>query len=56
MRLVIKVILYEEQRMVQIDVFIRSEDGIRNYDVTGVQTCALPILKLQEIRAGNAIS
>ena len=24
--------------------FIQAEDGIRDYDVTGVQTCALPIL------------
>ena len=25
--------------------FFQAEDGIRAYDVTGVQTCALPILK-----------
>ena len=24
--------------------FFQAEDGIRDYDVTGVQTCALPIL------------
>ena len=24
-------------------LFFRAEDGIRDYDVTGVQTCALPI-------------
>ena len=24
--------------------FFQAEDGIRGYDVTGVQTCALPIL------------
>ena len=24
--------------------FLQAEDGIRDYDVTGVQTCALPIL------------
>ena len=23
--------------------FFQAEDGIRDYDVTGVQTCALPI-------------
>ena len=23
--------------------FFQAEDGIRGYDVTGVQTCALPI-------------
>ena len=26
--------------------FFQAEDGIRDYDVTGVQTCALPICKL----------
>ena len=26
--------------------FFQAEDGIRGYDVTGVQTCALPILGL----------
>ena len=25
--------------------FVQAEDGIRDYDVTGVQTCALPIWK-----------
>ena len=26
--------------------FFQAEDGIRDYDVTGVQTCALPIYGL----------
>ena len=26
--------------------FFQAEDGIRDYDVTGVQTCALPISKI----------
>src|ERR1022692_1028723 len=26
--------------------FFQAEDGIRDYKVTGVQTCALPILRL----------
>ena len=26
-------------------IFFQTEDGIRDYDVTGVQTCALPILR-----------
>ena len=26
--------------------FFQAEDGIRDYDVTGVQTCALPIFAL----------
>src|SRR3989442_2722928 len=28
--------------------FFQAEDGIRDADVTGVQTCALPILELRE--------
>src|SRR2546430_6002383 len=31
--------------------FFQAEDGIRDLTVTGVQTCALPILKLQ-VEAG----
>ena len=27
-----------------VSFFFQAEDGIRGYDVTGVQTCALPIL------------
>ena len=27
------------------DFFFQAEDGIRDYKVTGVQTCALPIFK-----------
>src|SRR2546426_2341719 len=30
---------------VVIFFFFQAEDGIRDYKVTGVQTCALPILK-----------
>ena len=26
--------------------FFQAEDGIRDYKVTGVQTCALPILRI----------
>src|SRR5690554_7405831 len=29
--------------------FFQAEDGIRDADVTGVQTCALPICKLVEL-------
>ena len=29
-----------------VSFFFQAEDGIRDYDVTGVQTCALPILGL----------
>ena len=28
--------------------FFQAEDGIRDIGVTGVQTCALPILQLQQ--------
>ena len=28
--------------------FFQAEDGIRDYDVTGVQTCALPIFKIMD--------
>src|SRR5690606_39600703 len=28
--------------------FFQAEDGIRDFHVTGVQTCALPILKAEE--------
>src|SRR2546426_348159 len=35
--------------------FFQAEDGIRDYKVTGVQTCALPICrdKIPEVRAGG---
>src|SRR6266446_3030821 len=32
--------------------FFQAEDGIRDYKVTGVQTCALPISKTRK-RTGN---
>src|SRR5205807_6501240 len=40
--------------------FFQAEDGIRDYKVTGVQTCALPILPLHLFRSieeqrGNAV-
>src|SRR5690606_40002584 len=31
---------------VQSGFFFQAEDGIRDFHVTGVQTCALPILRL----------
>src|SRR5256885_7164871 len=31
-------------RMYRIFIFFQAKDGIRDYKVTGVQTCALPIL------------
>src|SRR5256885_8161976 len=34
--------------------FFQAEDGIRDYKVTGVQTCALPIFPLQPSHLGSA--
>src|SRR5690554_7355564 len=33
--------------------FFQAEDGIRDADVTGVQTCALPILQLAKLGITN---
>src|SRR5256885_10926639 len=35
--------------------FFQAEDGIRDYKVTGVQTCALPILIARQRRASARI-
>src|SRR5256885_2942918 len=35
--------------------FFQAEDGIRDYKVTGVQTCALPILALLSIGLASAL-
>src|SRR5690606_39336609 len=37
------------------DFFFQAEDGIRDFHVTGVQTCALPILRIdgvEDVRVG----
>src|SRR5262249_58571722 len=40
-----------ENRMAVLDIFFfQAEDGIRDWSVTGVQTCALPILERPAIR------
>src|SRR5256885_4073982 len=39
-------------RLVQRFFFFQAEDGIRDYKVTGVQTCALPILLTIPITVG----
>src|SRR5256886_2812504 len=36
--------------------FFQAEDGIRDLTVTGVQTCALPILERQRADAGRLLS
>src|SRR5256885_5388184 len=35
--------------------FFQAEDGIRDYKVTGVQTCALPIFRLQEANEADLL-
>src|SRR5699024_11961366 len=35
--------------------FVQAEDGIRDRNVTGVQTCALPIFPLGEVRFSESI-
>src|SRR6266446_7292195 len=34
--------------------FFQAEDGIRDYKVTGVQTCALPILRARQKNRNSA--
>ena len=36
--------IYDMRCCIFIFFFFQAEDGIRDYKVTGVQTCALPIL------------
>src|SRR5690606_39839214 len=36
--------------------FFQAEDGIRDFHVTGVQTCALPIFITNDTRLPNAIN
>ena len=36
--------IYDCCRFCSVFFFFQAEDGIRDRDVTGVQTCALPIL------------
>src|SRR5256885_8755212 len=45
-------VLYEYY--VHFFFFFQAEDGIRDYKVTGVQTCALPICESALIRSSNA--
>src|SRR6266566_709107 len=35
--------------------FFQAEDGIRDYKVTGVQTCALPIWQQQRVAIARAL-
>src|SRR2546426_1181809 len=42
------------QRGCRLFFFFQAEDGIRDYKVTGVQTCALPILIGAVFAAGSS--
>src|SRR5690606_39514700 len=47
---------YLESRLIIIRFFIfffQAEDGIRDFHVTGVQTCALPISEPLEVRGAQ---
>src|SRR5699024_11601499 len=37
-------------------IFFQAEDGIRDRSVTGLQTCALPISGLDQVKAGQLIN
>src|SRR2546423_4576319 len=41
--------------MILFFFFFQAEDGIRDKLVTGVQTCALPILRIQPVRTGTVL-
>src|SRR5262249_14100749 len=43
LNIVVLPILFEEEVKAVIEFFFQAEDGIRDWSVTGVQTCALPI-------------
>ena len=36
--------------------FFQAEDGIRDYKVTGVQTCALPISRVRVLGFGSGLN
>src|SRR5256885_15223496 len=40
-------------KRVLLSFFFQAEDGIRDYKVTGVQTCALPIWSRRRRRCGH---
>src|SRR5256885_2780914 len=53
-----RTILYDHKRfddefVRQFFFFFQAEDGIRDYKVTGVQTCALPIFNKQAMRLAD---
>src|SRR5690606_40457458 len=38
-----RIVRIDEQSLITVIFFVQAEDGIRDFHVTGVQTCALPI-------------
>src|SRR5690606_40113778 len=42
--------------MILLFFFFQAEDGIRDFHVTGVQTCALPISPASKVRANHGKS
>src|SRR5688572_30877798 len=42
-----------QRAVIDVVFFFQAEDGIRDLTVTGVQTCALPILVLRGIRGAS---
>src|SRR5699024_11391497 len=47
--------MYDINICVRIFFFFQAEDGIRDRNVTGVQTCALPISEIKEIVKGGLV-
>src|SRR5256885_3414953 len=52
-REVIGMEIRERESMFRDYFFFQAEDGIRDYKVTGVQTCALPISSGQHVDPGS---
>src|SRR5256885_10631264 len=46
---------YSESDLLLFFFFFQAEDGIRDYKVTGVQTCALPILRLAGVNGNDLV-
>src|SRR5690606_41051730 len=48
--------VYTDESCVFLCFFFQAEDGIRDFHVTGVQTCALPIYPLSLHELGASVS
>src|SRR6266700_6121486 len=47
--------MYEEESAFYYFFFFQAEDGIRDFHVTGVQTCALPIFVAVDLNRRNDV-